>query len=103
MAPGLDLRRAPQPRMAPTATPAAAPTTSRRLSAGPPGRAEPYSPPSVQFASRLSTAPRLETAVTEVAEAVLDDLGGTDPDLAIAFVTPHYREGWVRLASLFAE
>jgi small ligand-binding sensory domain FIST len=57
----------------------------------------------VHFVSRISSAPRLEAAVAEVCDSVLEALGGSDPDLAIVFVSPQHREGWVQLPRLLGE
>ena len=59
--------------------------------------------PLVHFVSRISTAPRLEAAAAELCDSVLEALGGTDPDLAIVFVSPHHREAWVELPRLLGD
>lgn len=65
--------------------------------------AERYSRRLVHFVSRISTAPRLSAAVAEVCDSVLEALGGADPDLAVVFVSPHHREGWVQLPRLLQD
>jgi small ligand-binding sensory domain FIST len=57
----------------------------------------------VHWVSRISTAAKLETAVEEVSDAVLEGLGGADPDLAIVFVARQHRAGWVQLPRLLGE
>lgn len=57
----------------------------------------------MHFVSRLSTAPRLETAVSELSESVLDALGGAHPDLALVFVAAQHRESWLELPRLLSE
>ena len=57
----------------------------------------------MRWASAGSTAPSFEAAVREVAGALGDQLDGVQPDLAIAFVSPHHAEGYGRLPALLAE
>ena len=57
----------------------------------------------MHWVSRICGATKLETAVDEVCDAVLEGLGGTAPDLAIVFVAPQHRAGWVQLPALLGE
>lgn len=57
----------------------------------------------MHFVSRISASTRLEAAVAELCESVLEALGGADPDVAIAFVSAQHREGWVQLPRLLSE
>lgn len=54
----------------------------------------------MQWSSSASRAPRLATAIDEVASAIRTALHGATPDLAIVFVSPHHREDWVRVPAL---
>jgi len=47
----------------------------------------------MKWASDLAATTRLEDAIDEVADSLIADLGGADPDLVIAFVSPEY-EGY---------
>jgi len=57
----------------------------------------------MRWASAGSTASSFEAAVRDVARALGDQLDGVQPDLAVAFVSPHHAEGYGRLPALLAE
>ncbi len=57
----------------------------------------------MRWASAGSTASSFEVAVREVVAALGAQLGGVQPDLAIAFVSPHHAERYGRLWPLLAE
>jgi small ligand-binding sensory domain FIST len=57
----------------------------------------------MQWSSSASRAPRLETAIDEVAAAVRSELRGATPDLAVVFVSPHHQADWVRVPALLSQ
>ncbi len=54
----------------------------------------------MQWSSSASRAPRLATAIDEIATAIRSELGGATPDLAVVFVSPHHQADWVRVPAL---
>lgn len=57
----------------------------------------------MQWASAISEQPALEPAVAEGAAAIQRQLNGAAPDLAVAFVSPHYRDSYAALPGLVRE
>ena len=57
----------------------------------------------MQWASAISEQTALELAVAECTAAIQRQLAGVAPDLAVAFVSPHYRESYAALPGLVRE
>ena len=57
----------------------------------------------MQWASAISEQPALEPAVAECSAAIQRQLNGAAPDLAVAFVSPHYRDSYAALPGLVRE
>lgn len=56
----------------------------------------------VKWATAVSTALGLENAIGRAALEVQEQLRGATPDLALVFITEHYREAYARLPELLA-
>ena len=54
----------------------------------------------MKWASAVSEQANLEEAIQECAESVLSQLGGTAPDLAATFVSPHYEADYDNVSGL---
>lgn len=54
----------------------------------------------MKWSSALSEAPALAEAVSECAAKIRNDLGDQAPDLAVAFVSPHYAADYAQLPGL---
>ena len=57
----------------------------------------------MKWASEISEQTDLEGAIAECAASIKSQLGGAAPDLAVAFVSPHYSNGYERVAGLMSE
>ena len=57
----------------------------------------------MQWASAISEQTDLAAAVAECSAAIQRQLAGAAPDLAVAFVSPHYRERYAALPGLVRE
>jgi small ligand-binding sensory domain FIST len=56
----------------------------------------------MRWASSISSEAWLDAAIAECSDAIETDLGGPQPDLVAAFVSPHFSESWTRIPSLLA-
>ena len=56
----------------------------------------------MKWATAVSTAPELESAIGRAALEVQEQLRGATPDLALVFITEHYRNAYHRLPELLA-
>ncbi len=52
----------------------------------------------MKWASHLASTSRLEDAVDEIGDSLVEDLGGHNADLVLAFVSPEYADYYSRLA-----
>ena len=57
----------------------------------------------MRWTSALSEQPVLDDAIAECAAAVKSALGGEPPDLAVAFISPHYEDSYDRVAGLMSQ
>ncbi len=57
----------------------------------------------MKWASAISEQTDLDGAFAECAASIKTQLGGETPDLAVAFVSPHYRNDYQRVAALMGE
>ena len=57
----------------------------------------------MKWASAISEQTDLEGAIAECAVSIRSQLDGEEPDLAVAFVSPHYRNDYGRVAGLMSE
>ena len=57
----------------------------------------------MKWASAVSERADLEEAMEEAAAEIRTELGGSQPDLAAVFVSPHHAQGYERVSSLVAK
>ena len=56
----------------------------------------------MKWTSAISEEPVLEDAIVECGVAIKNFLGGDPPDLAVAFVSPHYEESYEQVVDVLA-